>query len=285
MLSLNASIEAARAGEAGKGFAVVADEIRNLSLNTTSSLEAIHENVGAITGDLQNIQSATHLNLETGQEMKNRIDETNGRFDDVLATSNHAKKSVTDMTTIIANLESTIDTVKTSVSRISDMTQDNVTVVDESTRVFGEFSDDLNILNSSIQNLDHISNEFYAFVSTSTIDKVLKDRVTKLVKRVKECIDINACVKIQDEINVSAFQILNAEGAVIQATEQESIGLNLFDIFPPYRDFFETAKPNDLFFTSIVPRLDGYYAKFCCTRVGQEMIIVEYAFNIKKDSK
>lgn len=281
LLSLNASIEAARAGEHGKGFAVVAGEIRNLSMDTSNSLEAINSNVTVISKDLSGIQEATNLNLETGQAMKSMIDQTNGRFDEVMRSTKDASLSVGDMSNIVENLETTIEKVRNSFENIARTTDDNVTVVDESIKVFDAFSNDLDKLNESIGTLDKISNDFYDFVSSATIDKVLSDRLVKVVDAMDQCKSIDACKKIATDVNISAFQILNNSGVIIQATEKESMGLNLFEIFPPYQDFFEGAKNGEFYFTAIVPRLDGFYAKFCGTRVGNQMVIAEYSFNIK----
>ncbi|SHK10036.1 methyl-accepting chemotaxis protein [Tepidibacter formicigenes] len=49
LLALNAAIEAARAGESGKGFAVVAQEIRNLAVQSSSSVGKISNIINLVT--------------------------------------------------------------------------------------------------------------------------------------------------------------------------------------------------------------------------------------------
>ncbi len=48
LLALNATIESARAGEAGKGFSVVAGEVKNLASQTSSAIDDIASNIGAM---------------------------------------------------------------------------------------------------------------------------------------------------------------------------------------------------------------------------------------------
>ena len=59
LLALNAAIEAARAGEHGRGFAVVADEVRNLSMETQSSVSRI----GSILDQLKNASTDLKANM------------------------------------------------------------------------------------------------------------------------------------------------------------------------------------------------------------------------------
>jgi len=55
LLSLNATIEAARAGESGKGFAVVATEVKELSNETSASVEKVNGVITAIVGQTQEV--------------------------------------------------------------------------------------------------------------------------------------------------------------------------------------------------------------------------------------
>lgn len=106
LLALNASVEAARAGVAGKGFAVVADEVRNLARRSADAADS----TVAILGTCR-------AAAERGTQVAN---ETFG---------------------ILENIKSSVDEVATMSFRISDMTGDQMTMVDNVNRELNLVSD------------------------------------------------------------------------------------------------------------------------------------------------
>lgn len=91
LLALNATIEAARAGEAGRGFAVVASEVKSLAGQTARATEEIATQVGSI-------QSATA---------------------DATQAITQVNAIVEDMSTIAANVASTVQEQNFAVASIA----------------------------------------------------------------------------------------------------------------------------------------------------------------------
>lgn len=281
LLALNASIEAARAGESGRGFAVVADEIRKLSLGTTDSLNQIRSSVQSITKALNEAMIATDENVKVSIDMKGHVLKSSGIFNEILTDSQLTEAKVENAFEIIEGLDQSLGKVSQQVKFLSDKTEDNQQFVERSNQVSSELGKDLKQLMTSTNALGDLSDKFYQFISDKSIDVILKQRLDDLVPLISKCKSVEDCKVVAKTINIANLQILDRNGVIVQATEKESLGLNLFELYPPYREFFEGKTREKYLLTPIITRLDGYYAKFAALKVDQQLVIVEYFFNIK----
>lgn len=126
ILALNASVEAARAGEHGRGFAVVASEVRTLA---SRSAEAAKEIRTLIETSTQRTQRGTELVKSAGATM-HEIVESVMRVSDVINEISAASKEQSDG----------INQVNTAVAELDRMTQQNASMVEETSTASEELS-------------------------------------------------------------------------------------------------------------------------------------------------
>ncbi len=174
--------------------------------------------------------------------------------------------------------------VEQFVTHIEGATTAQVARVEHADKLCGAIYEDIDQLLASADNLKELSDDFYHFVSEKSIDVILKAQLANLVKSVDKCVDVEGCRTLSKALNISNFQVLDATGKVVLATEDASIGLNLFAICHGYQHLYEGKLKSNCYFTPIVTRLDGFYAKFCAQKYGNRVVVVEYAFGINSNS-
>jgi methyl-accepting chemotaxis protein len=119
LLALNASVEAARAGDAGKGFAVVASEVRALAQR---SAEAAKEIKALISTSMGQVTRGVELVGQTGaaqEQIIARVVEITGIVNRIAQSAQEQAKGLRD--------------VNTAVSHLDQATQQNATMMEQST--------------------------------------------------------------------------------------------------------------------------------------------------------
>ena len=120
LLALNAGVEAARAGEAGRGFAVVASEVRALAQR---SAEAAKEIKALISTSTAQVENGVVLVTETGAALERivaQVGEVSQRGD------RRSPPARSEQATGLSE-------VNRAVSQLDSMTQQNATMVEETT--------------------------------------------------------------------------------------------------------------------------------------------------------
>ncbi|PLC51089.1 hypothetical protein CR159_05720 [Pollutimonas subterranea] len=120
ILALNAAVEAARAGERGKGFAVVAAEVRRLALHSAQSANEIKDLIG---GSVARIHAVRALTNKAGEVMQGVVDQTQ-----------RVSSLIEEISLAAAEQSSGIGEINAAMTQLEHATQNNATMVSESSR-------------------------------------------------------------------------------------------------------------------------------------------------------
>ncbi|EST57491.1 methyl-accepting chemotaxis protein [Proteus hauseri ZMd44] len=158
ILSLNAAVEAARAGEQGRGFSVVATEVRELAQRSAEAAKEIKELIDA------SISRVRH-----GNDLVEQVSISMG---EILTSVKHVEDSMTEILSASEEQTRGITQVSLAVTEMDKATQQNATMVEQSSAV-------ASLLTEEAGNLEQIVEQF----KTAESDQFDKKTQHKLIEK------------------------------------------------------------------------------------------------------
>ncbi len=128
ILALNASVEAARAGEHGRGFAVVAGEVRKLATKTSESSRQIRSIIDDIATRIKEGAQQSELSGEG--------------IESTVAAVKQVNELMKEIALAVKEQESGINQVSTAITQMDSATQQNVSLVEETSTSAASLQDE-----------------------------------------------------------------------------------------------------------------------------------------------
>ncbi len=141
LLALNAAIEAARAGEQGKGFAVVADEVRKLAERAgraTKDITGLIKGIQVETSEAVTVMEDGTREVEEGTKL---ADQAGAALREIEQIVKQTSGLVTDITRAAADQVKVSESVASSMTAISRLTQETTVGVRDTVETISRLAD------------------------------------------------------------------------------------------------------------------------------------------------
>ena len=132
ILALNAAVEAARAGEQGRGFAVVASEVRSLAQKSAAAAK-----------DIKTLIDDSVVKVETGSKL---VDSAGEAMQGIVAEIKQVTDLMSEISAATKEQTSGLGQINDAVLQLSDVTQQNAALVEESATASSSLSEQAGLL-------------------------------------------------------------------------------------------------------------------------------------------
>ncbi|MBL0148911.1 MAG: cache domain-containing protein [Ideonella sp.] len=139
ILALNAAVEAARAGDAGRGFAVVAAEVRMLAQRSSGAAAEIRTLIAQSSGQVAHSVERTRHVSQALDSLVDGVRKVSGSLQSIAAASAQQSAGLAQVSQAVGNLD--------------ELTQRNVTMVEESTAAAADLVDRAAALSGAVASI------------------------------------------------------------------------------------------------------------------------------------
>lgn len=153
LLALNASIEAARAGEHGKGFAVVADEVRKLADQTSQATVLVRNTLRGIELETNVVTTEMEKTYDIVQGQQQSVNMTEKSFVEIENAVEQIIRVIEDVSTSVVHLNTSKNTMLTSIERIAKISETNAGMTEEVTASVDEQQNAIQMVTESANDL------------------------------------------------------------------------------------------------------------------------------------
>ncbi|MGV6481429.1 methyl-accepting chemotaxis protein [Pantoea agglomerans] len=136
ILALNAAVEAARAGEQGRGFAVVAGEVRTLASRSATA-----------AGEIRRLIEANSASVSAGSALASRSETT---MADIVSSVGQLSDTVEEISAASTEQARGIEQVGIAVTEMDGVTQQNASLVEESSSASQSLQEQASLLLQSV---------------------------------------------------------------------------------------------------------------------------------------
>ncbi len=140
LLALNAGVEAARAGDAGRGFAVVAQEVRALAQRSSDAAK-----------EIKTLITASSQHVETGVD---RVGSAGKALEEIVTRVESVSSLVSDIAASAKEQSTSLSEVNTAVNKMDQVTQQNASMVEETTAASHSLANDSDELMNQVSHFE-----------------------------------------------------------------------------------------------------------------------------------
>lgn len=246
LVSLNASIEAARAGEAGRGFMVITDEIKKLANQSKEFSDSISGMISNMTSCIYELNKASQENCEKINETKKTISMMGNNLNRMVESSSKLDENILSTLESSRVIKQSVQIGEQKVDELNDSFKGTIKCTEEMNKA-------VSLQNQAVNQLGEM-NEKVRLISEKQLNIVLSDSIKEKLELLGKKIaaysgkhETETLKVLAKKYYMSNIYYINKDGFFIEGTDNEAMGLNIFEINKEYKKFAESNQEVEVF--------------------------------------